>query len=61
MLSAIGEYYQGKSETIGDLESLDTAYLARYKPNANGNAGWQCPGSSNYTVGSMPSWLNHDC
>jgi hypothetical protein len=49
------EFWQGNVETVEDFNLICTAYIARYRPNSDGKAGWQYPGSSNYTVSEYVS------
>ena len=49
-LCEIAEFFEGKLETGNDTNVLDSACIARYKPNLDGQAGWRYSGSSNYTV-----------
>jgi len=49
-LCEIADFFQAKLETANDTNLFCSACIARYKPNLDGQAGWQYSGSSNYTV-----------
>jgi hypothetical protein len=49
-LCEIAEFFQGNLEVGDDTKLLDSAYIARYKPNQHEQTGWQYTGSSNYTI-----------
>ena len=48
--SAMAMFRRGRFETVDDFEVFKTAFIVRYKPNSNGQGGWQYPSSSNYTA-----------
>ena len=49
-LEDLSECWRVTVEEIGDLDLVKEAHLVRYKPNADGKAGWEHPGSLPYTV-----------
>lgn len=49
-LTELANFSRFTVEDVEDLDLLKTTYLVRYKPNSQGQAGWQYLGSENYTV-----------
>ena len=49
-LLEIASFRRVTFETAEDLDVITTSYIVWYKQNLDGQAGWQCAGSPNFTV-----------